>query len=146
MGGSLASTASFPVARAHLLLHHAKMDAIKMQIVSQIATLEHAIVQWANPSLGGEDPPTKAWFACDLQTALSFAAGYLVLVAIGLLMKSQDKGWKERAAAAAKKSKPTVAQKFTDQPVNYIAAIYNPLQVALCGYMMWVAICAAVRF
>lgn len=111
------------------------MDAIK----ERISALEYDLVQWANPTLAGKDPPTKSWYAVDLHTALAYVAGYLVLVAVGLVMKASDKGWKERAEAAKKGKRPSVAEKFSKQPVNIIAAIYNPLQVALCGYMMYEA-------
>ena len=112
-------------------------------IVAQIEAFEKDVVQWFNPALNGEMPPTREWYAVDLKTALAWTVAYLLLVVVGLFLKSRDKGWEARdekkRADAKKGKKPSVSEKFAAYPINYIAALYNPAQVALCGYMIYEA-------
>jgi len=84
------------------------------------------ITTWGtSPSLPGT--ATKGWLVSDLDIAIKISAGYLLLVAIGLLIKNpgEEEG----------KVSPII-----ETPVKALQFIYNLIQCILCGYMIWRAI------
>jgi hypothetical protein len=72
----------------------------------------------------------------DLEIALLFSLGYVLLVIGGYLIKGKEV--KEEKAKS-------LAQKFSREPILYPMVVYNLVQVALCGYMMVTAALVALR-
>jgi len=114
----------------------------------------------------------------DLDIALLFTFGYLLLVSGGFLLsgkETKEKQWSSGVAykkgdVVARKGygiaialsassdvdpkvssktgfwrKRTLSEKLSGEPVLYLQAFYNAVQVGLCGYMMVTAAAAALN-
>lgn len=102
---------------------------------------ENVITSFFNPALAGKwaSRPQSGWPLADFSTALYVALGYVVLVAVGFLVKNSaapEKALAKKPAAEGKPARVSVGEKFAKEPVLILQTIYNFVQVALCGYMM----------
>ena len=103
-----------------------------------LAATDRALVSWAS---GGKlaDPASRAttgWPLASLPEALVVAISYLVFIGVFTAVMQRIYGREEPASPAGL----SVMEKFRREPVLVLQAVYNPVQVALCGWMIWGAI------
>jgi hypothetical protein len=101
-----------------------------------IRSVGRAFVEYVSPNLIYAKRGLAGWPLMELDAALGAAAIYAVIVIVGLALYKKPAVSIEDKATVAKKVIP-LAQKFAKEPILYLQFIYNWLQVALCGYMIW---------
>eukprot|EP00042_Codosiga_hollandica_P040075 m.341423 g.341423 ORF g.341423 m.341423 type:complete len:324 (-) comp55767_c0_seq1:134-1105(-) len=109
-------------------------------LAAQITQAGEDFLTFINPEI--TDSPTKDWLFCDFQDAFFVAAAYLVFVLLGSTIMKLIFGSQEAAKEATGAS---VIQKIVKEPVMLLVLVYNPVQVILCGYMIYAAIAEFVR-
>ena len=82
-------------------------------------------IEWANPGLDVSARPTKDWLMTSFSDACLAVAGYLVFVLVGTALMQLRYGKKEPEEKAGR----SVLQKFADEPIVILQALYNPAQV-----------------
>jgi len=96
---------------------------------------------YMNPDLVAEDRVTNGWPYASLEESATIAGAYVIFVLIaaayyyGVVAQRPDTA--EKVKATAKKVYRPVMTKFANEPILILGAIYNAVQVALCGYMMY---------
>lgn len=104
-----------------------------------VATLDEfglQAMQWANPDYDIAQRPTRDWAMTRFSQAAGAAAAYLLFVVVGTALMQLIFGKKE----PEEKAQRSVLQKFKDEPIVLLQALYNPAQVLLCAYMMYKAV------
>lgn len=104
---------------------------------------ENLITSFFNPSVQWATRPQNGWLLADFSTALYVALGYVALVAVGFIVKNSaapQKALAKKPAAEGKPARVSVGEKFAKEPVLILQTVYNFVQVALCGYMMYESI------
>eukprot|EP00052_Salpingoeca_macrocollata_P031319 m.322456 g.322456 ORF g.322456 m.322456 type:complete len:308 (-) comp26995_c0_seq1:30-953(-) len=87
-------------------------------------------IHWFSPSVP-ENYPSRAWPMTRLDHAGAVVVAYLVFVVVGTLVMKMLFG-----PQPAESSKRGLLMKFVTEPLTLVQAVYNPLQVALCYYMI----------
>lgn len=107
-------------------------------LVSQINEVGETFLDFMNADLprSVRKSVTGGLTFMDLEIALLFSLGYVLLVIGGYLIKGKEV--KEEKAKS-------LAQKFAREPILYPMVVYNLVQVGLCGYMMVTAALVALR-
>jgi len=96
---------------------------------------------YMNPDLKPAERVTEGWPYASLEESATIAGAYVAFVLVAavyyytVVVKRADNA--KKIDPSAKKVTKPVMQKFTDEPILIAGAIYNAVQVALCGYMMY---------
>lgn len=92
------------------------------------------LVGWATEGLLADtkDRATHAWPLASLDEALVVVGCYLLTIYVFATYMKRKHGSVEPVTPAGL----TVAEKFAREPVLLLQAIYNPVQVALCAWMI----------
>lgn len=97
-----------------------------------------AIIGWMTDGILSDHSSrvTAEWPLAKLQDALAVAVGYLLFIFVFAKMMQAMYGKEEPVAP----KNMTVSQKFAREPILILQAVYNPIQVALCGWMVFEAL------
>lgn len=100
-------------------------------VKSRVSSTQKQVVLWFNPELDGVKTPVEGWPFQSLLSALVLVSMYLgFIVVLTFLVKAF--GSKKPDSKSPKKS---VGEKFRNEPILIVAALYNLVQVILCAYM-----------
>ena len=100
-------------------------------------SIEEIVVGWASDGrlADATKRATAEWPLAKMNEALAVAAAYMVLITVLSIVMKSTYGPDEAQTPKGL----TVAQKFRREPVLLLQAVYNPTQVALCGWMIYEA-------
>ena len=104
---------------------------------TKIAELDHYLVDWAS-SGQLSDPKqrlTSGWPLASLESALFVSSAYLVFIGAFAWVTRRRYGPKEPPRQPGK----SVLAKVRDEPIVAFQMVYNLVQVAFCGYMIFEA-------
>lgn len=110
------------------------------QVRAQLNAYGEAAIQWANPGLDISARPTKDWAFASFSDAALIAIAYLVFTIVVSFVMKAIFGSQE----PPEKQNRTVLQKFMDEPIVILQALYNPAQVPdsvssnLSGRTVWI--------
>lgn len=113
------------------------------------STASDAILEWFSPGVTGVTRATDGWALTRLDHAIYALIPYLVVVLVGVMNKPSAAKMKQQAKAAKAKreadkkngvQREALSTEFAKNPIKFVQLIYNALQVALCGYMIYGAV------
>lgn len=106
------------------------------EVSNYVLQVDHKIVSFFNPTLVNVDTPTSKYLMSSLLSAGSTAVFYIVsvfLLAIVVWMLNPK-------PYIPKKPRTSLKEKFTQEPLQFFAMLYNLVQVIACGYMAYRAL------
>lgn len=107
------------------------------QYAAFVNPIGDSILVYSNPDSVGRVIATKSWMLNDFASALFLAIAYLSFVFVGFMLKGKETPDSDQ--------KMSVLQRFQKEPILIVQAVYNAIQVALCGWMMYEAAIQAYR-
>jgi hypothetical protein len=94
-------------------------------IESELNTIGEKLITWANPNVDVSQRPTQDWPVARFSEAFTLVAAYLVFTIVVSTLFKLVFGSEEKPEA----EKRSVLQKFKDEPIVILQALYNPAQV-----------------
>lgn len=114
--------------------------------MNTLAAAGHGFLSWVSDdyakmrSTAVKNFPNKGRFLIDFETAFLVAFGYIAIVAYGLIKRASSKtGASVAPAKASSSSNPASVSKRVEPKgaLHYCKCLYNLVQVALCGWLMF---------
>jgi elongation of very long chain fatty acids protein 4 len=108
-----------------------------VKLLSPLRAVGHDLVVLSNPDLSSPSAFSKralaGWPLIELDEAFVWVILYAILIAYGLATRPSDG---KEASKPEKKSSKSVLAILYNEPIKILMALYNLVQVLLCGYMM----------